>query len=136
MSSDRRRGSRLPEDPEYWVNLTARSTAAAFGTGSAPGRSGIPHAHRSAEDAWWGALSDAAFMLAASAALALLGGSLLLDERPSRAVTETNATAETRALTAVLAPDDPLLASLLDASVGPPSAAALLKLVALREVER
>lgn len=148
MRSERRRGARLPEDPGYWEELAARSVDAAFGSSTAPAasrgqRAGVagqpieshaPPAHRPTRP-WWGALSDASFMLAASAVLAVLGGSLLLDER-TPVTLQPRAAAETHALMAALAPDDALLASLLDASAGPPTAAALLRLVALREVER
>lgn len=121
MSIDRQSGSRLPDDPAYWERLAARSVNAAFD----PWWRGM-----AAFDPWWRGISDAAFVLAASAVFALLGGSLLLGERSPRAA------AEVHALTGALAPDDPLLGSLLNASSGPPPASALLRLVALREAER
>jgi hypothetical protein len=121
MSIDPQSGSRLPDDPAYWENLAARSVEAAF---SAP----QPLGHSAIE--WWRGMSDAAFVLAASAVLALIGGSLLLDDRSSGATTEMHS------LTGAFAPDDPLLGSLLNEDAGPPPASALLTLVALREAER
>lgn len=115
MSSDRQSGSRLPDDPAYWENLAARSVDAAFSPSATE---------------WWRGMSDMAFVLAASAVLALLGGSLLLDDR------SPDATTATHAFTGAFAPDDPLLASLVNATAGPPPASALLRLVALREAER
>lgn len=119
MSSEQRPGSRLPDDAEYWDDLAARSIDAALG----PSRSRV-----AAERAWWCGLSDAAYVLAASALLAVIGGSLLLGERP-------RAEADAHALADALGPVDPLLGSLLAASVEPP-ASALLTLVALREEAR
>lgn len=148
MSSDRRSGSRLPQDPAYWENLAARSIDAALRSSSVHAggtRAGDARETRAGDardetarfavragairDPWWRGLSDAAFILAASAVLALFAGSVLLSERSPRAAPE-------RALTHALAPDDPLLASLLDVPAGPPSASALLRLVALREEQR
>lgn len=114
MSTGRRPGTRLPDDPAYWEDLAARSVAAAFG----------------ARDPWWRGVSDAAFVLAASAVLALLGGALLLDDRPPRDPTEAVA------FTDALAPDDPLLVSLLRSPAEPPPATTLLRLVATREARR
>jgi hypothetical protein len=140
MSSDRRSATRLPEDPAYWEDLAARSVAAAFrmSTATADGRpvahprdgSRFVHAGRGAFEPWWRGMSDAAFVLAASAVFALIGGSLLLGERSPPPDTEAHA------LTGALAPEDPLLASLLAAPAGPPPASALLRLVALRGDER
>lgn len=124
MNSDRAHGSRLPDDPAYWHDLAERAIEAACeapaAAAPAPAASDAP---------WWGGMSDAAFMLAATAALALIGGSLLLDDRSPRSVTEAHA------LTGALAPDDDVLASLLNAAE-PPPATALLRVVARREVER
>ena len=120
MNTDRRPGSRLPDDPAYWQGLAARSVDAALEPHRAAPVVGSP---------WWRGLSDAAFMLAASAVLALVGGFLLLDERS--AVT----TAGTHALTDAIAPDDDLLRRLMNADE-PPPATAMLHLVARREVER
>lgn len=120
MSAGRRPGTRLPDEPAYWEDLAARSVAAAFG----------------ARDPWWRGVSDAAFPLAASALLALLGGALLLDDRPSRARTGVAGATEATALTHAIAPDDPLLRGLLRSPAEPPPAAALLRLVATREGER
>jgi hypothetical protein len=125
MNIDRQPGSRLPEDPAYWQHLAARSVDAAFG--AAVEHAGSPR--DAANEPWWRGMSDAAFMLAASAVFALIGGSLLLDNRLPRT------TAEAHPLTGALAPDDDLLASLLNADA-PPPAAAMLRLVALREVKR
>ena len=74
-------------------------------------------------------MSDAAFVLAASAVIAVFGGSLLLQER------SVGPAVEGHALTGALAPDHPMLVTLLNAPAAPP-AAALLKLVAIREEER
>lgn len=112
MTVDPRPGGRLPRDPEYWEQLSRRSIRAALGPA-------VPELQP-----WWGALSKRAFALAAAAAFALLGGSLLLDARP--------ASPAGRPLAAAFSPDQPLLAALLDA---PPSTALLLKLMALREDE-
>ncbi|MGH7446323.1 MAG: hypothetical protein ACREK1_01165 [Longimicrobiales bacterium] len=138
MSSERRSETRLPGDPAYWEDLAARSVEAAFRSSIASaGGTTVGHARGGATfDPWWRAMSDAAFVLAASAVLALFGGAMLLDERSPRAMTEAHAMTEGRALTGSLAPDDPLLASLLDAPAGPPPAATLLRLVALRAGER
>jgi len=138
MRSDRR----LPEDPAYWDELAARSIDAAFGSPAAGAASPATHARdREAFDAWWRGMSDAAFVLAASAVLAVCGGALLLDQRPR------GATSETHALTApphegaqphfasALAPQDPLLATLVNAR-GEPAALDLLRLIALREETR
>lgn len=116
MNSDRRPGSRLPEDPAYWEELASRSVEAAFRSSAA-------------FDPWWRAMSDAAFVLAASAVIAVFGGSLLLQERSAGPAMEGHA------LTSALAPDDPMLVTLLNAPAAPP-ASALLKFVALREEER
>jgi hypothetical protein len=131
MSSDRRSETRLPEDPAYWEDLAARSVAAAFRSSAASaGAFRRVHARGGAAfDPWWRGMSDAAFVLAASAVLAVVGGSVLIDERSPRATTDA------RALTGALAPDDPLLASLLDAPTELP-ASALLRLVAVRGEER
>jgi hypothetical protein len=86
-------------------------------------------------------MSDAAFVLAASAVLAVFGGALLLDQRPPRATSETHAlTAPPHAraqphFANALAPDDPLLAALANAR-GEPAAFDLLRLIALREETR
>jgi hypothetical protein len=138
MRSDRR----LPDDPAYWDQLAARSLDAAIGL-TAPG--GAAHRasarDRAAFDAWWRGMSDAAFVLAASAVLAVFGGALLLDQRPPRATSETHAlTAPPHARTqldiaSVLAPRDPLLATLANAR-GEPAAFDLLRLIALREETR
>lgn len=120
--SEQRAGSRLPDDARYWDDLAARSIDAALG----PARPRVA----AARAAWWSGLSDASYVLAASALLAVIGGSLLLDERP-----RAGAAADARALAESLGPVDPLLGSLLAASVEPP-ASALLTLVALREEAR
>jgi hypothetical protein len=144
MNIDRQSGSRLPDDPAYWENLAERSVQAAFGADAAHDASPaaaahaarVPFRHSAPQQLghyateWWRGMSDAAFVLAAGAVLALIGGSLLLDDRAPGAPTETHA------LTGAFAPDDPLLGSLLNAAAGPPPAAALLKLLALREAER
>jgi hypothetical protein len=122
MTFERKPGTRLPDDPAYWERLAERAIDAAF---NAPARRTA-----SSVEPWWRTLSDASFVLAASAVLALIGGSLLLDERAPTAPTESHA------LAAALAPDDPLLASLLDASAGPPPATTLLRLIGLREERR
>lgn len=122
MTFERKPGARLPDDPAYWERLAERAIDAAF---NAPARRTA-----SSAEPWWRTLSDASFVLAASAVLALLGGSLLLDDRLP------GATPETHALTGAFAPDDPMLGSLLNATAGPPPASALLRLVALREAER
>ncbi|MGH7481563.1 MAG: hypothetical protein ACRELV_05365 [Longimicrobiales bacterium] len=136
MNSDRRPGTRLPDDPAYWEELAVRSVDVAFGVSAGQAGLRVAHGQGAAPDPWWRGISDAAFMLAASAVVALFGGSLLLGERSPRAMPDARPIPQARALTAPLAPDDPLLASLLDASAGPPSASALLELVALREEER
>lgn len=131
MKGDRRPGSRLPEDPAYWDGLAARSVEAAFRSSvAAPRGLAVARARSGAGvDPWWRAMSDAAFVLAASAVIAVFGGSLLLQERSAGPAPEGHA------LTSALAPDDPLLVTLLNAPAAPP-ASALLKLVALREEER
>ncbi|HEX6134086.1 MAG TPA: hypothetical protein VFZ24_08985 [Longimicrobiales bacterium] len=122
MTSERP-GSRLPDDPRYWENLAARSVEAAFGGAHARPESAAAYP-------WWRGLSESAFALAASAVLALAGGSLLIGVRSPRADQEPGAFA------GALAPDDPLLRTLLDAPDEPASGAALLELLALREEER
>lgn len=146
MNTERGPDSRLPEDAEYWERLAARSIDAAFRSpAAAPRGSAATHPRGSAVgprhgfggrargvaaiEPWWSALSDAAFVLAASALLAVVGGSLLLQERSAAPMVEGHA------LTSALAPDDPLLATLLNAPAAP-TASALLKLVAVREEER
>jgi hypothetical protein len=129
MSSDRPSETRLPDDPAYWEDLAARSIDAAFG-GTARDR-----------DAWWRGMSDGAFVLAASAVFALLGASLVVDARSPGGTAGAHAFAELHGSTpgpigAALAPDDPMLVTLLDASAGPPPPAVLLRLVALREEAR
>lgn len=121
MNAERQPGSRLPGDPGYWETLAERSVDAAFRDSLA---SSAP------AGTWWGALSDVSFVLATSAVLALVGGALLLGERSPDAATDSHA------LTVTLAPDDPLLGSLLRAAAGPPPASALLTLIALREEQR
>lgn len=128
MSSERP-GSRLPGDPAYWEKLAARSVEAALRGARAGSPSPLASRGAVAASPWWRGLSDAALTLAASAVFALLGGALLLGERPERATTESSVFA------AALTPDDPLLRTLLDAQVEP-AAAALLRLIALREEER
>ena len=136
MNTDRRPASRLPDDPAYWQGLAARSVEKALASDEAdvaPGGDVGPEPPDGAPviaSPWWRGLSDAAFMLAASALLALAGGSLLLDERSSP-VTRM----ETHALTDAIAPDDDLLRRLMSADE-PPPATAMLHLVARREVER
>lgn len=112
MSVDLRSASRLPDDPGYWQELAARSIAAA-------------HPPR-----WWTSLSDAAYVLAASAVLALLAGGLLLGDRTD------GATLERGTIRHALAPEDPLLRSLLASSAVAPAPATLLTLVAARQEER
>jgi hypothetical protein len=119
MTADPRPGARLPRDPDYWEQLSTRSTRAAFG----------PAAPAPALEPWWRAISDGAFALAAGAAFALLGGSLLLGARRATPSVDAQPVAQ------ALAPDQPLLAALLDARGEPPSTALLLKLMALREGE-
>lgn len=135
MNTDRRPGSRLPDDPAYWQGLAARSIDAALDSRDADD---VPHGALVSEtrsaaptvaSPWWGGLAEAAYMLAASALLALVGGSLLLAERSPVTTTETHA------LMDAIAPDDDLLASLMDADA-PPPAMAMLRVVARREVER
>jgi hypothetical protein len=137
MNSERVPGSRLPDDPAYWENLAERSVRAALGSGTA---AGIPHAHRAAPDAWWRGLADGAYVLAASAVLALLGASLLLGERSSapmdaQVFTRLHLLAEPHMLTAAFTPDDPMIATLLQAP-GAPASSVMLRLVALREETR
>ena len=138
MRSDRR----LPEDPAYWDELAARSIDAAFASPAAGGASLEAHARdREAFDSWWRGMSDAAFVLAASAVLAVFGGALLLDQRPPRATSETHAlTAPPHAraqpdFASALAPQDPLLATLANAR-GEAASFDLLRLIALREETR
>lgn len=123
MNSDRRPGSRLPDDPAYWQNLAGRSIVSALEP-----RSGAP----AVVSPWWHGLSDAAFTLAASALLAMVGGSLLLDER---APVPAPVSMEAHALTHAVAPDDDLLTSLMNPDE-PPPATAMLRVVARREVQR
>lgn len=131
MTEDWRSETRLPDDPGYWDDLAARSIDAALqrtpaaNAGEATAASG----RATATAPWWRGVSDAAFLLAASAALALLGGTLLLDEPSPRA------TPHAAAIAGALAPDDPLLRTLLNAPAEP-QAGALLRLVALREEGR
>ena len=114
MNSERKPGARLPRDEAFWERLAERSIRAAFD--AAPGTPAP----------WWHALSDASFALAASALLALVGGPLLAGERPMAAPTEASA------LASALAPDDPILTSLLLSRAAPPPPAVLLRLIALR----
>ncbi len=118
MSTERRPGTRLPADEAYWNALAARSIDAAY-------RRAAPPAH-----AWWHGVADAAFRLAAGAVLALLGGALLLEAPPAPDTTQPDAIAH------ALAPDDPMLQSLLVTPASAPPASLLLTLAALREVER
>lgn len=138
MRSDRR----LPEDPAYWDELAARSIDAAFGltaSGGAPHRASARDS--GAFDSWWRGMSDAAFVLAASAVLAVFGGALLLDQRPPRATPETHALTDSPHARAqphfagALAPRDPLLAALANAG-REPAPIDLLRLIALREETR
>jgi hypothetical protein len=139
MRSDRR----LPEDPAYWDELAARSIDAAFALTVAGTASLETYARdRDAFDAWWRGMSDAAFVLAASAVLAVFGGALLLDQRPPSATSETHALvappharAQPHVFASALAPQDPLLATLVNAR-GEPGAFDLLRLLALREETR
>jgi len=134
MSSDRLPGTRLPDDPAYWDELATRSLDAAFG---GVGVSGMASMHRTAAlDPWWRGLADGALILAASAVLALLGASRMVGERSPGMSLQAHGLTGSHPLTAALAPDDPMLATLLNASAGPPPAAALLELIALREWER
>jgi hypothetical protein len=138
MNSERVPGPRLPDDPTYWENLAERSVRAALGSSAA---AGMPRTHRAAPDAWWRGLADGAYVLAASAVLALLGASLLLGERSlapmdAQAFTQLHLLAEPHMLTAALTPADPMIATLLEAPAGAPSASVLLRLVALREEAR
>jgi hypothetical protein len=121
MNTERRPGTRLPDDPRYWESLAERSVDAALGAS---------RARLAAGDPWWRLLSDASFALAASAVLALIGGSLLLGARSPAAAAEPNTFA------AALAPDDPLLGSLVNPAVEPPPASVLLALIGLREEQR
>lgn len=147
MSTERHRESRLPDDPAYWENLARRTVEAAFtadavhgetaATDSAPhvnvstGAAARPLGHSASPPLeWWRGISDAAFVLAASAVLALIGGSLLLDDRLA------DATSATHQLTGAFAPDDPLLRVLMSTDAEPPPASVLLRLVAAREEER
>lgn len=135
MNSERRPGSRLPDDAAYWERLAARSVAAAFDNGGAHvvarGAPALdpPGLALAVASPWWRGLSDAAFMLAASALLALVSGAVLLDERAPGTLTEAHA------FTAAIAPDDDVLASLMNADE-PPPAMAMLRVVARREAER
>jgi hypothetical protein len=120
MNSERKPGVRLPHDEAYWEGLAERSIQAAF---TAPRKPASP---------WWHALSDASFVLAASAVLALLGGPLLVGERQA----PTTPPGGVRVLATTLAPEDPMLTSLLLSRAGPPPPAVLLRLIALREERR
>jgi hypothetical protein len=139
MRNDRR----LPEDPVYWDVLAARSIDAAFALPAAGAASPETHARdNGAFDAWWRGMADAAFVLAASAVLAVFGGALLLEQLPPRATSETHALAappHARAqpdfFASALAPRDPLLATLANARAEP-AAFDLLRLIALREETR
>lgn len=117
MNADPRPGARLPSDPDYWERLSARVTRAAF----EPARPVL--------EPWWGLIADRAFALAAAAAFALLGGSLLLNAR-----TGSNPI-HPRPLVGALAPEQPLLSALLDAGDDPSPGSLLFRLMSLREVE-
>ena len=120
MNTDRRPGSRMPDDPAYWRGLAARSIDAALEPDAAVPGEAAP---------WWQGLSDAAFMLAASALLALLGGTQLVEERQPVTATQTHA------LTNAIVPEVDLLSTLMNADE-PPPAMAMLRVVARREVAR
>ncbi|HSK19203.1 MAG TPA: hypothetical protein VK912_08685 [Longimicrobiales bacterium] len=135
MNTDRP-GSRLPDESAYWQDLAARSIDAAFDSGDADVAlhgDGVAEPRNAAlvvASPWWRGLSDAAFTLAASALLALVGGALLLDERSPVPA------AEVHALTGAIAPDDDdVLTSLMNADE-PPPAMAMLRVVARREAAR
>lgn len=115
MNDEWKSARRLADDPAYWDALAARSIEAALGGTRRPAAAG---------SAWWRALANAAWPLAACAVLALLAGATLYDERPGTAP-------RTDLIADALAPDDALLRSLLDAPAAPP-AGTLLRLVALR----
>lgn len=117
MTADPRPGSRLPGDPEYWEQLSARATRAAFELATQK------------REPWWGPISDRAFALAAAAAFALLGGSLLLNARPG------SNPVHSRPLVGALAPEQPLLSAMLDAGDDPSPGSLLFRLMSLREVE-
>ena len=133
MSTERRPGARLPADEAYWKALAARSIDAAYRRASDEAGDAVPSATARAATpahAWWRDVAASAFPLAAGAVLALLGGALLLGEPSSPAPAQPDAIAR------ALAPDDPMLRSLLVAPADAPPAAILLTLVALREDER
>lgn len=118
MTDDSGTGSRLPFDPGYWDELSRRSIEAALAQPAAQ------------EDPWWSLLSERAYALAAAAAFALLGGSLLLGARqPGGGGSSSSPIAE------ALAPDQPLLATMMEAGSGLPTADLLFNLMALREGE-
>jgi len=128
VNHEPRRPGRLPEDPAYWEELARRAIAAALG-GPSVGASASVGGGGGGET-WWTRVADSALVLAAAAVVAVLGGTFLMGERPSPAVP-----AGSSAIVSALAPEDPMLRSLL-VPAGPPPASALVSLVALREGER
>lgn len=118
MTSERDTVSRLPREPDYWEGLSRRAIDAALGQSEAQ------------LDPWWSVLSDRAYALAAAAAFALLGGSLLLGVRQTgESAVRPGPIAE------AVAPDQPLLAAMLGAGSGPPAADLIFNLLVLREDE-
>lgn len=120
MTQERQPASRLPAEPGYWDDLAARSVAAALGA-----RAGRAQPRTTP---WWRGLADAAIPLAACAAFALIAGPLLLRDRPPAAAEP--------ALSAALAPRDPLLANLLEHESGPLPAGVVFQLIAAKEQTR
>ncbi len=118
MTDDPRAHSRLPQDSVYWERLSSRAIEAALGPA-------LPQM-----ETWWRPISERAFALAAAAVVAMLAGSLLMGARQN-SVTDGG----TGPLAEALAPDQPLLATMLEAQSEPPSAALLFRLMALREGE-
>jgi hypothetical protein len=126
MNGERRLRSRLPDDTAYWDDLAARSIDAAFAT--SPNRSPARLTPEiSPAVPWWRGLSDAAYVLAAGAVLAVVGGSMLLQVQPPRVTTDA------LVVSRALAPDDQIAASLVNIPPYPPSPSVLVRLAALRE---
>jgi hypothetical protein len=128
MMNDRHEAGRLPRAQAYWDELAARSIDAAFRSSEAAAHN--PARTDRAESPWWTGMAHAAPALAAVAAVALLGGIVLVGEAPP------SAPAEPDAIMSALSPSEPMLRSLLLTTDAPPPAAALVSLVALRHRDR
>jgi hypothetical protein len=124
--NDQGRSGRLPTDEAYWTSLAARIINEAFERGSRTTFATDSGLNRSP---WWTPMAEAAMRLTAAALVALITAALLLRPGPPRG-------RDGNTMRAVLAPDDPMLQSLVVESTEPPAASALIGLLILREGDR